>query len=43
MTAFRYHGDYSNKFDMFNLMKEKAINMGAKWSENKVVEKVFVN
>lgn len=31
MTAFRYHDDFHNRFDMFDVEKVKAIKAGAKW------------
>lgn len=43
LTAFRYYGDYSNKFDLYNLSKLKSIQLGALWEENKTLSQIYVD
>ena len=43
MTAFRYLGDYSNKFDMYSREAEAAKARGAVWKENKSISKVYLD
>ena len=41
--AFRYLGDYSNKFDMFEMEEKKSKENGVVWKENKNLKNVYLD
>lgn len=43
VAGFKYHGDFTNVFDMYELEKQKAKKLGAVWEENKTLSRVYVD
>lgn len=43
VAGFKYYGDFTNVFDMYELEKQKAKKLGAVWEENKTLSRVYVD